>query len=544
MTSISPLQRPSQKKVSSPARSGEGTDAAIPATSLPHYQDRLSFLQERTPAFDRRTLLKTMGASLALAGLSGCNGEANETALPYVRHPEGITVGKARWYATAALFAGYAQPVLGKTYAGCPVKLEGNPDHPVSQGKSDAFTQAALLGLYDPARSQSPLRNGRPVSWSSFDQAAYAQAKTLDANGGKGFRLLTGPLSSPTMLRQIETMMQRWPKARWHVTDPGRPDEWLRTSRALFGEALDQHPAIDEAEVVISLDADFLGPGPRQTLNARLFGRAWQARRTGERTFRLFVAEPSPSATGTVADRRLAASPSDIARLLPALAEAVEQGQNARQQALSDREREWISDAAAALKGAGRRSLALAGEYLSPELQALAMQINAQLGAIGQTMRFTGTVLAEPPDTEIGLPVLADAISAGEVTIFAMLDVNPGYASPSDLNFAELLKTVGTTIHAGLHVNETSMLCDWHLPLQHALESWGDARAVDGTAVIIQPLVRPFYDVRAATVLLENLAGRSAFDRARSARSRGETPYPSAPALPQKEILRTAPKSP
>lgn len=506
-----------------PLRRGEGNICELPTGSggaLPEesrqngYVQRISRLRAAVPQFDRRTMLKTMGASLALAGLAGCKGEADETALPYVRHPEGTTVGKARWYATAVTFSGYAQPVLGKTYAGRPVKLEGNPDHPVTRGKSDAFTQAALLDLYDPARSQSPLRNGRNVSWSDFDREAHALAERHDATGGEGFRLLTGPLSSHTMQRQIAAMMARWPNARWHVSDPGRPAEWGWASHQMFGMMLDQHPAIDSAETVVSFDGDFLGPGPRQTPNARLFGEARVARRGEARTFRLFVAEPAPSMTGAMADRRLAAGPHDIGRLLAALAEAIEDGAPGPAPNLSETERQWISDAAAALTNAGRQGLVLAGEYLPAELQVLAMQINGRLGALGRTMHFAEPVLAEPPDGRDSLRSLVDAISAGDVSALAMIGVNPAYAAPDDLNFAEAIRTVEMSIHAGLHTDETSALCNWHLPLQHCLESWGDARAADGSATIIQPLVRPFYDVRADTVILENLMGESASDRA------------------------------
>jgi len=468
----------------------------------------------RPDGVDRRTLLKAVAASLALAGLSGCKAEADETALPYVREPEGSTVGKARWYATGVVFEGLVQPVLGKTLAGRPIKLEGNPDHPVSGGATDAFTQAALLGLYDPARSQAPRRNGRPVTWDLFARAAGDLAAIFDRTAGRGLRLLTGPVSSPTMLAQIAAMMQRWPQARWHVSDPAGPAEWRRASRQLFGRVLDRQPAFDRAEIVVSFDGDFLGPGPRQVLNAAQFSQARRARRAGKGRFRLLVAEPAPSATGAVADRRLVSGPREIALLLTALADAVDTGGTPAATGLSKEQHDWLSDAVTALRAAGPRGLVIAGDYLPAAQQALATHSNHRLGNFGAAMEFTEAVLAVPPDGEESLSALVRDIDAGSVSALVMLDSNPAYAAPGDLDFARRLAGVKTTIHAGTQRDETAALCQWHLPLQHDLESWGDARALDGSATIQQPLVRPFHDVRAAAVVLAMLMGRDISDRA------------------------------
>lgn len=466
----------------------------------------------RPDGVDRRTLLKAMAASLALAGLSGCGAQADEKALPYVREPEGFADGAVRWYATAAVFEGYAQPILGKTVSGRPIKLEGNPDHPVCGGATDAFTQAALLGLYDPARSQAPRREGRPVAWSLFERFADDLAVRLDQEKGRGLRVLTGPLSSPAMLAQIAAMMRRWPQARWHVSDPAGPAEWRRAARQLFGRVLDRQPAFDAAEVVVSFDGDFLGPGPRQTPNARQFAEARRRRQAGKGRFRLLAAEPVPSATGVAADRRLVASPGRISRLLAALAEGLESG-TVPVAGLSRTQSDWLSDAVKALKAAGPRGLVIAGDCLPADWQALAMRMNHRLGSFGETMRFSEPVLAAPPDGEESLSVLARDIDAGAVSTLMIVGANPVYAAPGDLDLARRLKAVATTIHAGTHRDETAALCQWHLPLQHDLESWGDARAVDGSASILQPLVRPFYDVRAAPVLLAGLMGRNVSDR-------------------------------
>ncbi|SMF72853.1 prokaryotic molybdopterin-containing oxidoreductase family, iron-sulfur binding subunit [Xaviernesmea oryzae] len=475
-----------------------------------------NFMEERLPSLavreiDRRTLLKVMGASLALAGLSACKGEADEKAYPYVNMPEGMTLGEARWYATAVGFAGYAQPVLGKTFAGRPVKLEGNPDHPASRGATDAFTQAALLGLYDPGRSQAPRHFDKPADWNAFDAAMAQQAGNLDAVQGDRFRLLTGPTSSPTLLRRIALLMERWPKARWHICDPVPADGRTAATEMIFGRPMEMHAAFERAEVIVSFDDDFLGPGPSQTRNAGLFADRRRMRQQGQGPSRLMVAEPVLSITGSSADRRVAASVDEISTLLQAL--GAEFGIGSPPDSLSDRHRNWLSQVATALRGAGGRSLVLAGSCHSPDLQALALLINERLGSLGGTLSFSDPIPASAPDGARSLDVLAEDMRAGRVTVLAVLGANPVHAAPGDLDFAKAMDRVGLRIHAGLYDDETAALCHWHVPLQHDLESWSDARAVDGSIVLIQPLVRPFFDVRSPHVVLENLLGRQANDR-------------------------------
>ena len=463
-------------------------------------------------AIDRRSLLKIMAASLALAGLSACKGEADEEALPYVQAPDGVTVGVAKWFATAVIFGGYAQPILGKTFTGRPVKLEGNPDHPVSGGATDAFTQAALLGLYDPGRSQMPLHLGKPANWDAFDTEMAAKADELDKTEGEGFRLLTAPFSSPTMRRQIEMMMQRWPKARWHVCDPLPETGRLTATQRIFGRPLEFQPAFAAAETIVSLDDDFLGPGPRQTPYARGFADRRRLRQQKQGTSRLFVAEPTPSATGAVADMRLVARHSAVDRLLRAVGAQIGL-LGLGDVSLGDHERQWVAGASSALLASKANALLLIGAHHGDDLQALALLINERLGSLGSTLRFSEPVNVQASDGPRSLDVLAADMNAGKVSTLAVIGTDPAYLAPGDLAFRDALQKVKLRIHAGLYVDETASLSHWHVPLQHDLESWSDARAVDGSATLIQPLVRPFYAVRSAHVVLETLMGRTSSDR-------------------------------
>ena len=260
---------------------------------------------------DRREVLRVMGASLALAGMSACKPVRSDDVVPFVNRPEGFLEGRVDHYATAVLFDGYAQPVLATTSAGRPIKLDGNPEHPAFRGGSTPFMQAAILDLYDPDRSQAPLMGGHPASWGDFDGQMVRWRDAWRANQGAGLRLLIGPTTSPTMLRQIAELKSALPRARVHLFDPlggysGEPQPLLR-------------PKLENAEVVVSLDDDLLGPGASQAINAR----AWSERRgdapSGGR-MRLFMAEATPTQTGAKADPRIGVPPSRLLMLAKAIA--------------------------------------------------------------------------------------------------------------------------------------------------------------------------------------------------------------------------------
>jgi MoCo/4Fe-4S cofactor protein with predicted Tat translocation signal len=470
------------------------------------------FLESEFPALaagttvDRRSMLKVMGASLALAGLGGCSGNPDQLALPYVNAPEFIVPGKPKWYATAVTFCGLALPALGKTHVGRPVKLEGNPDHPATCGASDAIMQASLLDLYDPDRSQSPRHLGRPVAWNSFDAAIAREAARLGDLQGEGFRLLTGAVTSPTLLRQIQALLQRWPKARWHVFEPINDDLALEATRKVFGKPLAQHLMLDKAEVVFSLDSDFLGPGPRQAIQARRWSQRRLAFQTGNGNSRLFVAEPTPSLTGAMAEDRLISPAARIGILTQAVAASLGVPDMPMPE-LVDREKRWVASAAEALKAHTGRALVAVDAWHPPEVQMLGLLANERIGALGKTVGFSDPIVAPAPDGARSLDVLAQDMTAGRVTLLAVIGTNPAYAAPAELDFNTAMSKVPFRLHSGLHYDETASLSHWHVPLAHDLESWGDARAADGTASIQQPLVRPFYDVRSPHVLMDNLVG-------------------------------------
>ncbi|HET7605086.1 MAG TPA: TAT-variant-translocated molybdopterin oxidoreductase [Sphingomicrobium sp.] len=437
---------------------------------------------------DRRQVLRVMGASLALAGMSACKPVRSDDVVPFVNRPEGFLEGRTDHYATAVLFEGFAQPVLATTSAGRPIKLDGNPEHPALRGGSTPFMQAAILDLYDPDRSQEPLMGGRPASWADFDGQMVGWRESWRASGGAGLRILIAPTTSPTLLRQIGELKSALPQARVHLFDPlsgyaGEPAPPLR-------------PKLDAAQVVVSLDDDLLGPGPMQAINGRAWGERHGDAPAGER-MRLFVAETTPTQTGAKADRRLGIPPSRLAMLARAIVGGGEV-------TLSDAELGWAKEARAALKGARGRSLLTVGRFAPPELQQAALQVNQALGNVGSTCEIAPalTYVAEPGGSFLDL---ARDIEARRVSALFVLGPNPIYQAPGDIPFAALYAKVPLRVHAGLHTDETAAISNWHLPLPHALEEWSDARSPDGLATIVQPVVRPMYDSRSLHEIVASL---------------------------------------
>jgi len=453
----------------------------------------------------RRQFLKLMGASLLLAGLGGCGGETrSDHALPYVNQPDDITPGVPRYYATAVTFEGYAQPVIATTYAGRPVKLDGNPDHPVTRGKSAAFMQSAIFELYDPERSKIPLHEGKPSTWGAVAAALSELRMRWRDRQGEGLVVLTGATTSPTFVRQMDELANQLPKMRWSRFEPigsALQDEAIALA---FGRPLQPHYRLDQCDVVVSLDHDLLGPGPHQVVHAT----AWSAKRgevaPGSGRMRMHVAESLPSLTGTVADSRLPCDRSRIALLAHAFASALGlEGFPAPK--LDEAEQRWVESSIRDLKGHPGRAVLAVGPQVDPQVQALAPIINERLQNTGQTVWYSDPI--HPPYGEMPLAKLTEAMQAGAVDTLILIDCNPAYSASGALKFADHLARVPNRVHAGLHVDETAQLCQWHLPLSHTLESWSDARAVDGSTTIIQPVIQRLYDTRTPHQVVEMLLG-------------------------------------
>jgi MoCo/4Fe-4S cofactor protein with predicted Tat translocation signal len=463
----------------------------------------------------RRSFLQLASASLALAGLTACTRQPTETIVPYVKQPEQLVPGKPLFFATALTVGGYATGVLAESHQGRPTKIEGNPDHPASLGATDIFAQAAVLTLYDPERSQTILHSGRPATWGGFVSEASGALRALQALGGDGLRILTGTVTSPTLAAQIQGLLKTYPKARWHRWEPAGPNNSYTAALRAFGRPLAARYDLTQAKVVVTLNADVLAEGPGAVRYARQFADGRRVRKAGlpaQQMNRLYAVESFPTATGTIADHRLQLSPLQVEVFALALAQALgaATAANGNAATLADpKAQTWMHAAAGDLKANPGASLIVADEYGSPALQVLVHAINQALGNAGKTVVYTEPVEVDPVDPVQSLTELVADMNAGRVDVLLMLDgVNPVYSAPADLPFAEGLKKVRVAIHHGLHEDETSGYCGWHLNAAHELEAWGDARAFDGTVSILQPLIEPLYGGKTATEVLAALAGK------------------------------------
>ncbi|MES2264374.1 MAG: 4Fe-4S dicluster domain-containing protein [Pseudomonadota bacterium] len=458
---------------------------------------------------DRRRFLQLLAASAALSG-AGCSGPPAEAIVPYVDMPENVVPGAPVFYATAFVRRGFAHGVLVEIHLGRPTKVEGNPGHPVSGGATDVFAQASVLQLWDPERSQAVRLDGQPSSWGTFAGALNARRAQYDKNGGAGLRIVTGAVTSPTLAAQLQALLRKYPNASWHAAEPLHDDGAAAAAGLAFGRPLDTLYRLERAAVVLTLDADLFGDWPGAIANARAFSAS---RRLGAApgANRLYAMEAGASITGAFADERLARAPRHIERALWRIAArlGVTPAAGAAPDQASERWERAVARALAEQRGKG---VVAAGPSLSPAARALVHKLNVMLGNTGQTVLHIDPVAASTPAHVDSIAALARAMHAGQVDSLLMLDANPAYSAPAELDFARALRRVPFSAHLGLYRDETARLSHWHLPLTHAFEHWSDARAHDGTASIVQPLIAPLYDGRSSHALLAMLLGGGAQD--------------------------------
>ena len=501
----------------------------------------------------RRQFLKLMSASLALAGVSACTRQPAENIIPFVRQPENLVPGRPLFFATAIPFAGVAAPVLVESHEGHPTKVEGNPQHPASRGATDTFTQAAILDLYDPDRAKTVLYRGEVRGWGEFLTAMQNVLGQQRGTQGAGIRFLTETITSPTVGEQINLIRQAFPQATFHQWDGvplgGRGAEAQGTAPIYH---------FDKADVVVTLDADFLTCGPASVRYSRDFADrrragidagqaatpsgaqshantnppaaggeqpataaapAAPAGGTGPATptspmNRVYAIESTPTLTGAKADHRLALRASEIEAAARALSSGGSGGTYSNANAAK-----FLAAAAKDLQAHRGRSLVVAGEYQPAAVHQLAHALNQSLGNIGTTVTYAPEIAVNAGDQIASLRDLTQAIDAGQVALLVILGANPVFTAPADLKFQEKLAKVPLSVAHTMFADETATLCHWNVPLAHPLESWGDARAFDGTVTVMQPLIAPLYEGRTVTEVLsafiQNQSGKSAHDLVR-----------------------------
>jgi MoCo/4Fe-4S cofactor protein with predicted Tat translocation signal len=443
----------------------------------------------------RRGFMQMLGASTALATVSVACQKPNEKIIPFVRRPAELTPGNPLHFATAYALEGFANGLLVTSHEGRPSKIEGNPDHPTTQGATTTIDQALILGLYDDDRAKELRRGTDPIAWRTFALETKARAEKLAATQGAGLRFLVDPSASPLLGDLRRRLLARFPKAKVVSWSSTASDGAAEGPRLAFGQPLVAHHHLEKAQVILSLDADFLGQGPEQISANRGFA---SRREPGPEMSRLYVVEPALTGTGAMADHRLRVRGSDVpsfaaalvaelSRETPSLAPLTSLPKSA------SFDQKWIRALARDLQRSKGASVVIAGRRQPAAVHALAAAINSALGSVGNTVTYTLSPFEDASSGPKALGALVEDIAAGTVDTLVITASNPVYTAPVDFKLGQLLARVPTTIYHGLYVDETAAVCGTMVPAAHPLETWGDARALDGTASVVQPLIAPLW---------------------------------------------------
>lgn len=474
----------------------------------------------------RRRWMQLMSASLAMAGVTGCR-YPEETIEPFVIRPEGRIPGEFYMRATNLELAGRVYNLLVKCVDGRPLKIEPNNDHP-SGGGTDAYVQASILGLYDPDRSRGDrgflIRKGEkrrvPADWSEFDKYAKALMKAADShNKGGGFAVLMSPTSSPSNVRMLKALQERLPNASICRYDSASGDAMRKATKAVFGKPAVQSLSLDQADVIVTLQADILGSDKGMVAASSSFAKRRDPFLEAGMN-RLYVVEGGFTTTGAAADSRLALRPSQIPAFLAELSRRVEKLNGDASHDHSDEDKafdeinaeerleRFLDVLAHDVAGAGDKAVVIVGDGLGADAIAAGIRLNKRLGSLGKSQSFRPAVDGDLGDG-ISLAELSKKIGNGEVDSLLILGDNPVAAAPGDVDFATDIGKVDNTIYLGLYDDETGSLCDWSVPQSHPLESWGDTVDALGNYGVCQPNILPLLGGRAIVEVIAALLGET-----------------------------------
>jgi molybdopterin-containing oxidoreductase family iron-sulfur binding subunit len=446
----------------------------------------------------RRNFVKLMASSFALAGigLTGCR-RAVEHIVPFTRMPEDYTHGVVQYYATAMPTRIAAVPLLVKSHEGRPIKIEGNADHPDSNGGTNAWTQASILNLYDVDRAQRFTRGGQAIARQDALNYLGQVSKKFEGNKGAGLCFLSEPGLSPSRLRLQNFVASKFPEARWFLYEPIGEDVHERAATLAFGQPARPYFRFDKAAVILSLDCDFIGAEEDNQRYISGFSKGRKIEKPSDKLNRLYVVEALMTLTGMNADHRLRTAGSAIPGKVAELANAILNNKPSQDK--------WINECAQDLLANKGKALVVAGHRQPLSVHLLAHAINNALGAVGQTV-----LLQEVKKrTEGTIEDLANLLNQGKVETLVITGGNPVYTAPADLNWAATQRKAKEVIRLGYYEDETFKVSDLHLPEAHYLESWGDARSSDGTIVAIQPLIEPLFGGITELELIARISGAS-----------------------------------
>ncbi len=460
----------------------------------------------------RRRWMQLMGASIALAGAAGCR-YPEESIVPFVIRPEGRVPGEMYKRATNFELAGRVYNLLVSCVDGRPLKIEPNREHPSGNG-TDAFSQASILGLYDPDRmhgSQGFLlrkdtKRRVAANWEEFRDYAKAIIQAAeDGNQGSRFALLMSPTLSPSIVRMVQSLVNRLPNLSLCIHDGVEGDAMRQATAAVFGKPCRETLALDQADVIVSIQCDFLGTHQGMIAAASSFSRRRDP--SESQMNRLYVVEGGYTLTGASADSRLALRPSQMPAFLGELTRRIQQYQthsidhvlatpHATREAAFDtlsresRTERFLDVLASDIAAAGDQAVIVVGNHLGADAIAAGIRLNRRLGSLGVSQKFLPTVDADLK-SNTSLKELVAKLRDGTVDSLLILGDNPVFTAPGDVDLAAAIANVKHSIYHGEYDDETGELCDWSIPLSHPLESWGDCIDGAGYYGVCQPHILP-----------------------------------------------------
>ncbi|MFN2239082.1 MAG: TAT-variant-translocated molybdopterin oxidoreductase [Thermoanaerobaculia bacterium] len=444
---------------------------------------------------DRRTFLRAAGFTIGAAALAGCRQSSVEKAIPYLLTPEGIVPGRAYWMASTCAGCEAACGVLVKCRDGRPIKLEGNPGHPVSRGGLCAVGQASVLEPYDSMRLKAPRGGGRESTWEKVDREIGM--KLNEIRDGKGrVRILTTTRSGRATRGVIERFLAGFANGELVVYDPVSCSAILAAHEITHGRRLLPRYRFDRADTVVGLDADFLGTwiSPVEYTNAytsrrRLAGTdgtmSWHAQFEARMTI-----------TGGKADNRFVTHPDDVPLVLEGIAERLGLREPSRRRPPVRIRQADIDLVASKLDSARGRALLVCGTN-DLTAQLLANEINHHLGSYGATIDISRPS-RQKEGSEEGLERLVGEIREGSVDALFVAGCNPAYDLPGSARLSADLRTIPLLVSLSSHIDETAGLAQYVCPEPHFLETWSDHEPVSGVLAVGQPAISPLGSTRSA----------------------------------------------
>ena len=455
----------------------------------------------------RRDLLKMMGGALALAGvnLTGCRYMPQRKIVPFVDQPEGAEAGLRKTYASCASFGGYAVGVLVSQVDGRPVRIDGNPLHPASQGRLNSMVMAEILGLYDPDRLTVPAYQGDPASWK--DALGRIREQLEMSQDGSGIAILLETVNSPTLAGLLNQFKEQYPAARIYQWESVNRDSQREAANLAFGRDAVWSFDFTKADVVVSLDSDVLHLGPAAIRYSGDLASKRQPGQDGSAMSRVYAFESQPTTIGVTSDHRYRVKPSEVPGLVFALGRALGvpgASGGTVPSTVGDAVVQAVKNDLLAAQG---RSVVVAGDHHGREVHAACLAINDYLSNLGSTVLVTDPV--QPMATNQGrdLADLVSAMQSNTVQTLMILGGNPAYSAPGDVDMRDLVANVPYSVYLGANYNETARLTKWQLPVSHYLEAWGDGVGYEGTYTLGQPLIEPIYDSKSAIELFDQLLG-------------------------------------